>query len=175
MRFRIADVGTRISIAMTRPEPLALGKSDWHRMPSSTKESWALRQPFRLSHDDFHQALLLRVKRIGLPENLHRAADRSQRVTYLVRHPGGHLAHGGEVFLQPNLALETPDLRQILERKEEAAQGLTLVEQVGGSSMVMMCSALSLLTLSSMAASVVDLPLPVGPVTSTRPRGLSQI
>ena len=39
--------------------------------------------------------------------------------------------------------------------------------------MVIMCSSRSLLILSSMAASVVDLPEPVGPVTSTRPRGLS--
>ena len=39
--------------------------------------------------------------------------------------------------------------------------------------MVMMCSLRSVLILSSIAASVVDLPLPVGPVTSTRPRGRS--
>ena len=44
-----------------------------------------------------------------------------------------------------------------------------------GSSTVSMCSWRSELILSSMAASVVDLPEPVGPVTSTRPRGLSQI
>ncbi len=42
-----------------------------------------------------------------------------------------------------------------------------------GSSIVIMCSSRSLLILSSMAASVVDFPDPVGPVTSTRPRGLS--
>src|SRR6266849_2517182 len=42
-----------------------------------------------------------------------------------------------------------------------------------GSSMVIMCSSRSLLILSSMAASVVDLPEPVGPVTRTSPRGLS--
>ncbi len=42
-----------------------------------------------------------------------------------------------------------------------------------GSSMVIMCSSRSLLILSSMAASVVDLPEPVGPVTKTSPRGLS--
>ena len=44
-----------------------------------------------------------------------------------------------------------------------------------GSSIVMMCSWRSLLILSSIAASVVDLPEPVGPVTRTRPRGLSQM
>src|SRR5260370_19548170 len=43
-----------------------------------------------------------------------------------------------------------------------------------GSSTVIMCSSRSLLILSSMAARVVDLPEPVGPVTSTNPRGLSQ-
>ena len=43
-----------------------------------------------------------------------------------------------------------------------------------GSSMVRMWSCLSVLILSIMAASVVDLPDPVGPVTSTSPRGLSQ-
>ena len=42
-----------------------------------------------------------------------------------------------------------------------------------GSSIVRMCSLRSALILSSIAASVVDLPLPVGPVTSTRPRGRS--
>ena len=42
-----------------------------------------------------------------------------------------------------------------------------------GSSMVRMCSRRSVLILSIIAASVVDLPLPVGPVTSTRPRGRS--
>src|SRR5438034_144794 len=42
-----------------------------------------------------------------------------------------------------------------------------------GSSIVRMCSYRSELILSSIAASVVDLPLPVGPVTSTRPRGRS--
>ena len=44
-----------------------------------------------------------------------------------------------------------------------------------GSSMVRMCSWRSVLILSIMAASVVDLPEPVGPVTSTSPRGLSHI
>ncbi len=44
-----------------------------------------------------------------------------------------------------------------------------------GSSIVIMCSWRSELILSSIAASVVDLPEPVGPVTSTSPRGLSQI
>jgi hypothetical protein len=44
-----------------------------------------------------------------------------------------------------------------------------------GSSTVSMCSWRSELILSSIAASVVDLPEPVGPVTSTSPRGLSQI
>ena len=42
-----------------------------------------------------------------------------------------------------------------------------------GSSIVRMCSRRSLLILSIIAASVVDLPLPVGPVTSTSPRGRS--
>ena len=42
-----------------------------------------------------------------------------------------------------------------------------------GSSIVRMCSWRSALILSIIAASVVDLPLPVGPVTSTRPRGRS--
>src|SRR5882672_1116824 len=41
-----------------------------------------------------------------------------------------------------------------------------------GSSMVMMCSARVELTRSSIAASVVDLPEPVTPVTSTMPRGI---
>ncbi len=44
-----------------------------------------------------------------------------------------------------------------------------------GSSIVIMCSSRSALILSSIAASVVDLPDPVGPVTSTRPRGLSHM
>src|SRR2546427_8038731 len=42
-----------------------------------------------------------------------------------------------------------------------------------GSSTVMMCPFSSLLILSIIAASVVLLPDPVGPVTSTRPRGFS--
>ena len=41
--------------------------------------------------------------------------------------------------------------------------------------MVMMCSARVELMRSTMAASVVDLPEPVTPVTSTSPRGMSQI
>ena len=44
-----------------------------------------------------------------------------------------------------------------------------------GSSTVSMCSCRSELILSSMAARVVDFPEPVGPVTSTSPRGLSQM
>ena len=40
--------------------------------------------------------------------------------------------------------------------------------------MVMMCSRRSVLILSIIAASVVDLPLPVGPVTRTSPRGRSE-
>jgi hypothetical protein len=44
-----------------------------------------------------------------------------------------------------------------------------------GSSIVMMCSCRSRLILSIIAASVVDLPDPVGPVTRTSPRGLLQI
>ena len=42
-----------------------------------------------------------------------------------------------------------------------------------GSSIVMMWSLRVLLMWSIMAASVVDLPLPVGPVTRIRPRGSS--
>ena len=42
-----------------------------------------------------------------------------------------------------------------------------------GSSIVRMWSFRSMLILSIIAASVVDLPLPVGPVTRTRPRGFS--
>ena len=41
-----------------------------------------------------------------------------------------------------------------------------------GSSMVMMCSRRVVLISSIMAASVVDLPEPVGPVMTTNPRGL---
>ena len=41
-----------------------------------------------------------------------------------------------------------------------------------GSSIVMMCSSRVALISSIIAASVVDLPEPVGPVTSTKPRGL---
>ena len=41
-----------------------------------------------------------------------------------------------------------------------------------GSSIVMMCRRCSVLILSMIDASVVLLPEPVGPVTSTRPRGL---
>jgi hypothetical protein len=40
-----------------------------------------------------------------------------------------------------------------------------------GSSIVMMCSCRSVLILSMIEASVVDLPEPVGPVTRTSPRG----
>ncbi len=40
-----------------------------------------------------------------------------------------------------------------------------------GSSTVMMWALRSLFTMSTSAASVVDLPDPVGPVTSTNPRG----
>ena len=42
-----------------------------------------------------------------------------------------------------------------------------------GSSTLMMCSCLVSLILSIMAAREVDLPLPVGPVTRTSPRGFS--
>ena len=41
-----------------------------------------------------------------------------------------------------------------------------------GSSIVRMCSSRSSLIMSTIEASVVDLPEPVGPVTSTNPRGL---
>ena len=44
-----------------------------------------------------------------------------------------------------------------------------------GSSTLIMCSLLVSLILSIIAANVVDLPLPVGPVTRTRPRGFSVI
>ena len=40
-----------------------------------------------------------------------------------------------------------------------------------GSSTVMMCSARVRLAMSTRAANVVDFPEPVGPVTSTKPRG----
>ncbi len=40
-----------------------------------------------------------------------------------------------------------------------------------GSSIVMMCAERSRLTMSTIAASDVDLPEPVGPVTTTNPRG----
>ena len=43
-----------------------------------------------------------------------------------------------------------------------------------GSSIVMMCSSRVLLISSIIAASDVDLPEPVGPVTSTKPRGLAR-
>jgi len=67
-------------------------------------------------------------------------------------------------FLNPSVSLPTS--------RWLTTESLCMCRYSIGSSIVMMCRRCSVLILSMIAASVVDLPEPVGPVTSTRPLGL---
>ena len=55
-----------------------------------------------------------------LPQNLHRAGHRRQRIADLVRDAGRHLADGRQPLLQLRFALEPPDFGDVLERVEIA-------------------------------------------------------
>ena len=131
--------------------------------------------------------LLLLVRR----EHVDDAVDRLRRVLRVQRGedevPGlgrgdrgrdrlevAHLADEDDVGVLAQDVLEGRRERSACRRRPRAGSRcscLCLCRNSIGSSTVMMCAGRSRFTMSTIAASVVDLPEPVGPVTTTNPRG----
>ena len=85
------------------------------------KRSDRVVQPLGLAQHDVHQLRLIARQRQLLPQDLHRARHRRQRIADLVRDAGGHLADGRQTLLQLRIALEPLALGHVLERVEIAA------------------------------------------------------
>ena len=171
----MAGVGIKISITMMRPRPSARGSSAWQRMPSSTMESCARicgcwcagkTSTTRLIVD--RAELVCNVAKVRWPVSAMRKAD--SIVSRSRISPMSTTSGSSRNAARRELANEC--VSECTSRWF-TRHFLWLWRNSIGSSIVIMCSSRSLLILSSMAASVVDFPEPVGPVTSTRPRGLS--
>ena len=171
----MAALGTMISMAMVRPCPPGLVNSAWQRMPSSTSESWARicdcwcegkTSMMRLMVEAAE--LVCRVAKVKWPVSAMRSAasmvSRS-RISPISTTSGSSRRAARSASVKPLVSECTS--------RWFTRQFLFWWTNSMGSSMVMMWSWRSPLTLSIMAARVVDLPEPVGPVTSTRPRGFS--
>ena len=170
-------VGTRISIATTRPSPLILGSRLWQTMPSSTIESWVRIcacwcdgnwSMMRLIVDDAE--LVCSVANVRWPVSAMRSADSTvsrSRISPISTTSGSSRSAARSALVKLCVSLCTS--------RWLTMQLLCWCRYSIGSSMVRMWPCGSVLILSIIAASVVDLPLPVGPVTRTRPRGLSAI
>ena len=171
----MAGLGTRISIARTRPLPPARGSSDWQTIPSITKLSWTRICPCwwagKMSMIRLMVCaaeLVCRVAKVRCPVSAMRSADSTvswSRISPMRTTSGSSRSAERRAF--EKLWVSACSSRWL------TMHFLWLCRYSTGSSMVMMCSCRSRLTLSIIAASVVDLPDPVGPVTRTRPRGFS--
>ncbi len=172
----MAALGTRISIAMARPLPVARGSSDWQMMPSSTNESWTRICPCWWAGKMSMMRLMVcaaelvcRVAKVRWPVSAMRSAasivSRS-RISPISTTSGSWRSAERRAF--EKLWVSACSSRWLTMHFLCACRYST------GSSMVTMCSWRSRLILSIMAARVVDLPEPVGPVTRIRPRGFSQ-
>ena len=173
----MAGFGTRISMASTRPEPLARGRRLWHMMPSSTSDScartcdcWCAGKTSTMRLIVCDAEFVCSVANVRWPVSAMRSADSivsRSRISPMSTTSGSSRSAARSAFANEWVSAWTS--------RWFTTHFLCWCRYSIGSSTVSMCSWRSELILSSMAASVVDLPDPVGPVTSTRPRGLSQI
>ena len=164
-------------MARVRPVPLARGSRAWHMMPSSTSESWARicgcwwagnTSTMRLMV--WAAELVCRVPKVKWPVSAMRSADSMvsrSRISPMSTTSGSSRRAARSALVKEWVSA--------CSSRWLTTHFLCACRYSIGSSIVIMCSWRSLLILSSIAARVVDLPEPVGPVTSTRPRGLSQI
>ena len=168
-------LGTRISSASTRPVPLAFGSSAWQMMPSSTSEScaricdcWCAGKTSMMRLMVWAAEFVCSVAKVRWPGlgDAQRRLDRLEVAHLADEHDVGVLAQRGASALAKQCV-------SACTSRWLTRQLLCWCRYSIGSSIVMMCSWRSRLILSIIAASVVDLPEPVGPVTSTRPRGRS--
>ena len=163
-------------MAITRPCPPTFGSNDWHMMPSSTSESWARicgcwcagnTSMTRLMVDDAE--LVCSVPNVRCPVSAMRKAD-----SMVSRSRISPISTTSGSSRKAARSASENDLVSACSSRWLTRQFLFWCTNSMGSSMVMMCSWRSLLILSIIAASVVDLPEPVGPVTRMSPRGFSQ-
>ena len=168
-------VGTRISRATTRPWPLTRGSSDWQTIPSRTSDSWTRTcdcwwagktSMMRLMVEAAE--LVCSVAKVRWPVSAMRSADSTvsrSRISPTRTMSGSSRSAARSALVKLWVSLWTS--RWLIR------QPLCWCRYSIGSSMVRMWPLRSMLILSIIAARVVDLPLPVGPVTSTSPRGFS--
>ena len=160
---------------MARPRPSTRGSSDWHRIPSSTIEScartcgcWCAGKTSTIRLMVETAEFVCSVAKVKCPVSAIRSADSivsRSRISPISTTSGSSRSAARSEFANECVSECTS--------RWFTRHFLWLCRNSIGSSIVIMCSSRSLLILSSIAASVVDLPDPVGPVTSTRPRGLS--
>ena len=86
-------------------------------------------QAVRLGDDDLHEAVLRGVDRHGALQRLDGARDGREGVADLVRDAGRELADGRELVLEPHLALEPFDVRDVLEDQDAADRVARAVPQ----------------------------------------------
>jgi hypothetical protein len=171
----MAGFGTRISSEATRPPPPGLRQQRLTDDPFEHERQ--LRADLRLlaGRKDVDDAVDRLRRRVGVQRSerqvaglgdLQRGFDGFEVAHFADEHDVGVLAER-----RAQRVAEALRVAVHLALVDEAA--LVLVDVLDRISIVRMWSCRSTLILSSIAASVVDLPLPVGPVTSTRPRGRS--
>ena len=88
-----------------------------------------------------------------------------------------HFAHQNDIGILGAAKLAAPRKKKVYPLQSRADSRILFLSRCKnsiGSSMVIMCSAFVELMRSIIAASVVDLPEPVTPVTRIKPRGMSQ-
>ena len=171
----MAELGIRISIAIARPLPPVFGSRAWQMIPSSTSESWERICPCWWAGKTSMMRLIVcaaelvcRVAKVRWPVSAMRSAASTvsrSRISPISTTSGS--CRSAERRAAVKLWVSALTSRWL------TMDFLWLCRYSTGSSMVTMCSARSRLILSIIAASVVDLPEPVGPVTRIRPRGFS--
>ena len=171
----MAGVGTRISSDTTRPLPPALGSSAWQTMPSSTSDSCVRICALLVRREDVDDAVDRLRRRVGVQRAERQVAGLGDPQRRLDRLEVAHLADEHDVgVLAQRRAQRVREAVRVavhLALVDQAALVLVdVLDRVLDREDVLVALAL---ILSIIAASVVDLPLPVGPVTSTSPRGRS--
>src|ERR1043166_9559561 len=159
MRLRMAAFGTRISIAITRPLPFAFCSSDWQRIPSRTRESWARICGCWWAGKTSTMRLMVcaaefvcSVPKVRWPVSAMRSADSTvsrSRISPMRTTSGSWRSALRRAF--ENECVSACSSRWL------TTQFLCWWRNSTGSSMVMMCSWRSRLILPIIAARVVDL------------------
>ena len=171
----MAVLGIRISIASVRPCPLDRGSSAWQRIPSKVSEScertcgcWFGGKTSMMRLIVCAAELVCSVANVRWPVSATRSAHSivsRSRISPISTMSGS--CRSTERSAAGKERVSVPISRWLTrQRLWECRYSI-------GSSIVTMCDCRSRLILSIIAASVVLLPEPVGPVTSTRPRGRS--